>query len=287
MLVAGVVVKIVVAALVLALAAFIAFPSSRRVARFGQRWALQWHVLVPSEVVPAFDARTRLSHRLAGFGVALCGLAIAAGLFDSPGPGPFLVAFMSVLTAFLLWRVARGMPVLRAAGAQRVARPRATRFSDYMPVWTLAVVAVSAAGPLAFLAFRHDDVSTAVLAAAVLQAVTGTLTVLLLSRIGQASMPAADETQLYLQDADRASAMCHVVLVSAWSYLVLMQQIELGDGGTATGSVLGDVTIQFAPLFAYVVVRAVAQRRFRRRLWPDQDPAWPARAERPIDGIAR
>ena len=45
---------------------------------------------MPPELVPAFDRRTRGSHRLAGTGLAMCGLAVAVGLFDQPGPGPFL-----------------------------------------------------------------------------------------------------------------------------------------------------------------------------------------------------
>lgn len=262
-------VKAVVVTLVVGLAAFVAFPTKRQVVGYGERWARTWRVIVPGELVPAFDRRTRLNRRLVGLAVLLCAVAVAAGLFDGPSPGPFLVALLLTLAPLLVWRAARGMPAVPAIGDARVARAHATTFGDYLPWWSLLVVLASAVGPMICLTLRDrpDWGSGEVFLAVVLQAVVGGLSALLLLRVVRASLPAADLPQLYLQDADRASSMCHVVSLCAWSSFVLLQQIELGAQVILTGHVFGDVLVQFSPLIASGLVQSAASRRFRKRLW--------------------
>ena len=109
---------------------------------------------------------------------------------------------------------------------------------------------------------------TSLFLATVVQGVNGLLTVALLVRVARTSLPAADARQLYLQDADRASAMCNSLGLPAWSAFFLLQQIR--DQATLSGldSGIGGLLLTVWPVFAALGVRELAKRRFRHRLWP-------------------
>lgn len=263
--------KVLILVLLLPVAVWLAFPSRRRIVQTGQRWAIVWGAYVPPAVVPAFDRRTRANMRLGGLGIALIAIGCASPLGDQRTAGPFLVFVMSLLMPVLVWRVARGMPSLRAAEVIRVARPRATKFTDYLPNWAFAIVAFSALAPAIYMLVDNGAGwgRGAFIAAAGFQALSGILSMLLLIRIARTSLPAADRIQLYLQDADRASAMCWAVGVPAWSAFFLLQQLSFRGALVESDWAMAALVVAVVPLVAFSFLAWDAKRRFRRRLWPE------------------
>jgi hypothetical protein len=263
--------NVVVLALMLPLAAWLAFPTRKRIVRAGQRWAAEWRAYVPPEVVPAFDRRTKANMRLGGLGIALIAVAAASPLGDQRTAGPLLASVMGFLMPVLVWRAARGMPSLRAEDAVRVARSRATTFTDYLSGWSFAIVGFCALAPAVYF-LVNDDADWgrgAFLVAVGFQTLSGLLSMLLLIRIARTSLPAADRVQLYLQDADRASSMCWAVSVPAWSAFFLLQQLSFRGALSRTDWYMTALLIAGAPVVALSVLVWDARRRFRRRLWPE------------------
>lgn len=247
---------------------WLALPTRRRVQRAGERWAREWSAYVPPDLVPAFDRRTRLDARVFALLVVVLLIVLMSPLADETDMSRFVAVVTFFFLPMLVWRASRGIGALPPVGRTRVARARSTALADYVPPWAFGLLVASAAAPagvLLIVPHRHG----ALVFAVTLQAMNCVVAAAALVRVARASLPAADQTELYLRDADRASAMISVLKVPAWTAFVVTQQISF-DATSYNDWSVAILLLAFAILVASQALEHATKRRFRSRLWPER-----------------
>ncbi|MCM3661571.1 hypothetical protein M3148_11310 [Georgenia satyanarayanai] len=301
------------ALLALGALAVLAPASPRFRSHLTRRLATQTGGSVPAQYAPALEARMTRRARAVGSGILLAGAALVilallwpAGA-DAPSGGYVVVSLAFVFGAAGLAVVEIARPGT-VGDAPRTARATAPTMSDYVPpadralCWAFAGVGLLVLViTLALGGGRWFDADTLwrsplpVLAVAL--PVLTALSELAIRRVLDAPQPSRGRTELYWQDAVRASTLSSLMAPPALVGLLalVVTGAVLDDAASvaavATGEVgpawslwllVGGYVLPFVLLAVALVVATrrggSAPQRFRERLWDGQQLGGPAAA---------